>query len=87
MNTFFSHSYAVSEEKSLLYRRNVTSIPAALTLQSEQSFFLGVTHESFPNIVNCITGTPILSKHILSVAPGGAIHYEVSLTSGSSFNF
>jgi hypothetical protein len=70
-----------------LYKRKVIYRPAAFTLQSEQSFFLGVTHESFPNIVNYITGTPILSKHILSVAPGGAMHYDVSFTSGSSNNF
>ncbi len=86
IKTSFSHYYAVSEVKSLLYSKKVTYNPAALTLQSEQSFFLGVTQDSLPNIVNYITGTPILSKQILSVAPGGAIHYDVNFTSGSSYN-
>ena len=38
-------------------------------------------------MVYYITGTPILSKQTLSFAPGGGIHSEVSLTSGSSWSF
>jgi hypothetical protein len=49
-------------------------------------FFLGVTHLAPPKIANYITGVPILSKHTLSVVPGGAIHSEVSFTSLSSMS-
>jgi len=37
-----------------------------------------------PKMANYMTGVPILSKHTLSVVPGGAIHSDVSFTSGSS---
>ena len=61
-------------EYLLFISKNVICIPVASIMHSEHSFFLGVSHLSPPKIANYSTGVPILSKHTLSVASGGAMH-------------